>query len=267
MFLQVLQQRTAGAVHDALGFTGGAGRVEDVERRVEGHRREFDLRHRSVADLREGRPLGFQPQHVDPQNLTDGRHALHDAGDLVTGVDELAVVGVAVTCEEHGRFYLAKTVERALDAEIRRTAGPHTAERTGRQHGDDGLRSVRQPGGRSHTGPHTQCPQCRYQSGHLPVEFAEAQFATRARFQIADDGRPLVPKAQQILGEVELSVMKPACSRKLFAIQEGKGCSARGGNLREVPERLPECVGLCYRPLMQCIVGCESTSRDPLCGV
>ena len=35
MLLQVLQQRAAGAVHDALRHAGGARRVQDVQRMVE----------------------------------------------------------------------------------------------------------------------------------------------------------------------------------------------------------------------------------------
>ena len=43
VLFQVLQQGAANAVHDALGFAGGAGGVEDVERVVEGHGLEGEL--------------------------------------------------------------------------------------------------------------------------------------------------------------------------------------------------------------------------------
>ena len=36
VFLDVLQQAAAYAVHDALGFAGGAGRIQDEQRRIKG---------------------------------------------------------------------------------------------------------------------------------------------------------------------------------------------------------------------------------------
>ena len=39
-FLQVLDERAAGAVDDALGLPGRARRVQDIQRVVEGQRRE-----------------------------------------------------------------------------------------------------------------------------------------------------------------------------------------------------------------------------------
>ncbi len=44
VLLDVLQKRAAGAVHDRLGLTGRAGRVEDVDRVVEGQLRERERR-------------------------------------------------------------------------------------------------------------------------------------------------------------------------------------------------------------------------------
>ena len=35
MFLEMLEQRAAGAVNDALGHTGRAGRIQDVQRVIE----------------------------------------------------------------------------------------------------------------------------------------------------------------------------------------------------------------------------------------
>ncbi len=41
VFFQVLQQRTARTVHDALGYASGARGVHDIQRVVEGERREL----------------------------------------------------------------------------------------------------------------------------------------------------------------------------------------------------------------------------------
>ena len=49
VLLQVLQQRAAGAVDDALGHAGRAGRIEDVERMVERQRRVRERRRRDAA--------------------------------------------------------------------------------------------------------------------------------------------------------------------------------------------------------------------------
>ena len=43
---QVLDQRAAGAVHDALGHAGGTRGIHDVQRVVEGQLLEFDLARR-----------------------------------------------------------------------------------------------------------------------------------------------------------------------------------------------------------------------------
>ena len=49
VLLQVLQQRAAGAVHDALGHAGRARGIQDVERMVERQLREVDLAARAIG--------------------------------------------------------------------------------------------------------------------------------------------------------------------------------------------------------------------------
>jgi len=50
MLLQVLDQRAAGAVNDALGDAGRSGRVQDVERVVEREPLERHRLRRDIAD-------------------------------------------------------------------------------------------------------------------------------------------------------------------------------------------------------------------------
>ena len=71
MFLQVLQERAAGAVHDALRHAGRAGRIEDVERMVERQRRE-----RRVAGVvrRRASPSSATAPWIAPRSLVALTH-------------------------------------------------------------------------------------------------------------------------------------------------------------------------------------------------
>ena len=109
VFGQVLQQHTAGAVHDALGLAGGARREQHVPRVVERQRHERD---RCRLD------------RVEPPGLNDDRcpKRWQRRNDLVkptSAVVALAVVGVVRNREQHGRLNLPETIDHAVGPEIR----------------------------------------------------------------------------------------------------------------------------------------------------
>ena len=136
VLLQVLQQRAAGAVHDALRHAGRARRVQDVERMIERQPRVVDRpagdtarRTRPSATARERRELVgvADPFLRDTARRRRARpigSLRDDLRHLVEDRDRLAVVPVAVDGEEHARLDLAEAVEHALHAEVRRARRP-----------------------------------------------------------------------------------------------------------------------------------------------
>src|SRR5687767_15248773 len=87
VLLQVLDERAAGAVHDALGDAGGPGGIEDVERMVERQGRKVQRRRLS---LREAVPGHRVPEAVegrltldvrDDDDAFDGRQLGEGCGD------------------------------------------------------------------------------------------------------------------------------------------------------------------------------------------
>jgi hypothetical protein len=127
MFLQVLHERAAGAVHDALGHARRAGRIEDVQRMVERQalERDRDLRlgaqpvrpEDGVRQPRNVRPL-LNHRHDD--DVADGWQRGRDGLETRADVVCLAAVPVAIDGNEDRRLDLAETIEHALHAEVRR---------------------------------------------------------------------------------------------------------------------------------------------------
>ncbi len=119
LLLQVLEQRAAGAVHDALGRAGRAGGVEHVERVIEGQPRELDLtRGEAAGELVPARRAAQTGERRASREIPRHHAALHrrqlreHRGDALAHVVGLAAVGVAVAGEEHARLDLAEAVER-----------------------------------------------------------------------------------------------------------------------------------------------------------
>ena len=158
VLLDVLQQRSARAVHDALGHAGRARRVQDVQRGFErqalvGDRRGREGRDeivpadrvRDVGDT--ARRTGHLAQVGRHHHALDGRQALDDRGELVEDRLRLAVVPVAIDGKEHLGLDLPEAVEHALHAEIRRRGRPDSTQARGGERGDDCLGHVREVSG------------------------------------------------------------------------------------------------------------------------
>src|SRR5690242_12310806 len=90
------------------------------------------------------RPLA-QIRHDD--DALDARDSVEDSGDGRKTVDFLARIAVAVGTEENAWLDLAKPVDYALDAEIRRTGRPDRANARSGEHRNRGLGNVRQEPG------------------------------------------------------------------------------------------------------------------------
>ena len=183
VLLQVLQQRAAGAVHDALGHARRARRVQDVERMIERQLRVVDRTRRRTA--RATRPTATASRTSPGRRIRRSargrarrRRARPTAAratisrDLVEDRHDLAVVVVAVDREQHARLDLAEAVDHALHAEVRRARGEDRAARRRAQHRDDRLRHVRHVGRDA-----VACARCR--APRAPRERATRAHAAR----------------------------------------------------------------------------------------
>jgi hypothetical protein len=256
VLLQVLEQRPARAVHDALGRAGGARRVEDVERVVEGQ---------TLPGDGVGRVAG---EHVaEPDSVGDGRrvlpgvghdHEALDARQLLTDltdarqrVEEATAVAVAIRDEQHLRPDLAEAVQDALYPEVGRARRPDRAQARRRQHRDHGLGEVRQVAHHAVAGHDPPFPQCRGEVRHLIVELRVAEAARFAVFAPEEQCRRVVAAPQQVLGEVEARVREP------FGAGHAQGANALwpagtvAHHLGEIPHRVPEGSGLLHRPAVE----------------
>ena len=134
--LQALQQRAAGAVHDALGLAGGAGGEQDVRGMVERQLREGDVGGLVAAQpfvephgLGDVGDVDVRVEVGDHDHLAHGGQLLDDLAHARERVVLLAVVAVAVGAEQDLRLDLAEAVDHALDAEVGGARGPHHALR------------------------------------------------------------------------------------------------------------------------------------------
>ena len=167
-FLQMVEQNAAGALDHALGQTGGAGRIHDVQRMVEGQLFEFDVEigfrgdeiaehHRigHAADIR----IHLRVRYHD--DFFDGRKLFQDGADPLQRVDLFAFEKIPVGREEHLGPYLSEAVENTLYAEVRRAGRPDGAHARCRQHGNDRLGHVghesHDPVAGLHTGLFERC--------------------------------------------------------------------------------------------------------------
>ena len=123
VLFQVLQQRPAVAMHDALGSACGSRGKHDVKRLIEFDRNESEIlagdrKIRPVNRLGEGQigrqAVGKRHDH----DLFDGRYLLHNPCHNSARIADLAIVEVTVRGEQDGRFDLAEAVNDAGDAKI-----------------------------------------------------------------------------------------------------------------------------------------------------
>jgi hypothetical protein len=125
MLLEVLQQRAAGGMNDALGDAGGAGGKQDVERVRKRQRLEGDRLRRVAGDEIRKRGGAFHgtgdsrtSSSIGTITVALGLSAAAISVSLAVTVLALAIVPVAVARDEQFRLDLAEAVEHALDAEI-----------------------------------------------------------------------------------------------------------------------------------------------------
>ena len=125
VFLEVLHQRAAGTVDDALGDAGRSRRVEDVERVIE--RQQDELEGLRIRRTEKRLPQFSVPQVVHVRGGVDvgndhrplhGRQCLEDGPDARKHRVNLAGVNVGVWRHQHARGDLAEPVEHAVNAKV-----------------------------------------------------------------------------------------------------------------------------------------------------
>ena len=230
---------------DALGNTGRARRIEDVERVIErewleeravagrcGH--EFvpadDIADRgdsSAAEVRnEDRPL-------------HRRQRTHDLGDPSRAVMVFPGVRVGVGRDENLWLDLAESIENALRAEVRRTGRPHGAHRRRSERRDDRFGQVRDISRNPVARPDALAAKRRRKCGDCAVELGAGHRADRPIFSLEDDGDAVASVRQQVVGEVQRGIWEER--RAGHPIQIGDNTrSHRAAHAGEVPHQPPE---------------------------
>ena len=262
VLLEVLEEGPAGAVDDALRGAGGARRVHDVERVVEGDRLVFD-RAGGVGEgqlvpgdrARQGPEVGCAAEVRHDDRELDARDAGEDLADPSERVDGGAVVAVAVRSHEDLGLDLPEAVEHPPHPEVGRAGGPHRPEAGRGEHRDDRLGEVREVARDPVAGADPGRPEPLRGARDVVVELApgddpviDAVGARGGDLAPEDDGGAVVAAAKEVLGEVEAGSREPARPRHPIRVRED-GVALRGrDDPAEVPDAVPERGGLRHRP-------------------
>ena len=286
VLLEVLQQHTAGAVHDALGHAGGARAEQHVPRVVERQLFELD---RSGAGLDPDRAcpgdelvpphrVGHRVAHRRTLpafgEATEHHHAPQrrkrgaDLGESFETIEGLAAVAVPIGGEEHHRFELPETVDHPVDAEIRRGGTEHRSDRGGSEHGDHRLGDVGHPGSHPIADAHTLGPERSSDLAHRGPDLVAGEHAGAVRMALVDidEHRGITRRAatvQDRLGDVESRVgeeLRGGHGRAAVEHPLAPGADDAGG----VPHRRPELLGFVHAPAVQCrVVGESLRGHEP----
>ncbi len=258
VFLEVLQQRAAGAVHDALGHAGGTRGEHDEQRMVERQAlerqlRRLERRHEVMHIDRTGdaSEVRVAARVWNDHGMAHRRQERHHLRHARHHVDRLAAIEVAVGRDQHLRFYLAETVEYALRSEVGRAGRPGRAQAGGCQHRDDRTGDVRHVARDAVAHAHARCAQRLLQPGHLVVQLREGDRAAHLALATKDDRDGLVRAAQQVLGVVEPRFREPARAGHPVGVLEHDINAALGDHVAEIPDRAPELLGVLHRPAVQ----------------
>ena len=268
VFLQVLQQRAAGRMHDAFGNAGRARREEDVERVAEGELRE-DKRpclvgrrqrvERAPVRQRGRERLGIAGiVHHDDRGAELAGDGLHLGRDVL----KLAGIPVGVAGDEEPGFDLAEAVEHALFAEIGRAGGPDGAERGDGEHAGDGLRHVRHHGGDA-----IALADAERGEGLLEFRDARAQLVPGPAvgylvLAAEDDGVAGTGLLQEVFREVQPSLGEETRLQHAVAVLE-RHRALLADRAAFVPHRAPERSPVLHRPGVQRVVGRKIPSGGP----
>lgn len=146
---------------------------------------------------------------------------------------------IRVGSDEDFRLNLPEAIQHALDSEIRRAGRKHRAQ-TGRgQHGNHGLRHVGQPGSHHVARRQAGVAERRRQNRDLAVQSAIREPAHGPLFAPEHHGRLVIPRAQQVLREVQAGFGKPAGAGHPVRVLDDYPAGLTD-DLAEIPNQTPE---------------------------
>ena len=256
VLLQLLQQGAAGAMHDALGHAGRAGRVEDEGRVIERQLLERERR-RAIAEVGEHHGVVDRVErgllvHVGHEHdALDARDLFLDRAHGRHAIERLARVAIAVGGEQHLRRDLTEAIEHAARAEVRRTGRPDRAEARRREHRDHGFRQVRREARDAIAGLHAGGPQAVGDARRFAPQLAPRELPPLAALVTEDDRGSIVVAAQEIFGVVQPRIDEPARAGHAVAVLDDLRGARLRADLAEVPQRAPEILRELDRPAMQ----------------
>ena len=266
--LQVLQERPSGAMHHALGETGGAGGVHDVERVVEG---KADGRRGGRADEH---PVGPQARVAGcPRSSAShaGRAPRRPARSRECARGPRAPGPASRSPSRHSDSRrrrrepwadLAEAVEHPVGAEVGRAGRPDGAQAGRAEHGDHGLGEIGHESRNPVSGRDSFGRQGRRHRAHLLVQLAITDLPLAALLVPEHQGRSIVVIAQQVFGEVEPGAGEPPGPqlriRRRHPVEPNDHRVPRiapgpllGDDAAEAPDLGPECVGPLDRPAVE----------------
>ena len=268
---QVLEEDSAGPVHDALGPSGRSGRVQDVERVVERQVQEPDrpgvvrVQERVEGDSATWqRPVGGLSRvatnyHYPAEGGQSGGHVGQPGGDVVVATP----VVVAVGGEQHDRFDLAEPVQHAIGSEVGRGGGEHGADRGRGQHDGVRLGDVREPRRHPVAWLHPEVQECLLESRDQVVEVLPGEFPARAVLAPEHKCWRVVGVGQEVFGEVQVAVREEAGAGGVVADRLDRSVARVAHHAQVVPCRAPEVARMVHRPAVEVPVATLDADRHP----
>ncbi|MNS76040.1 hypothetical protein D3C72_1095760 [compost metagenome] len=261
------QQDAALSVHDGLGQAGGAARIDDPDRVVEGQPLGLEGCDFGVV-ARDGLlPFDVVRHRVRSKGRLHEQQLLHArqlAAQLLqhgAAVQRLAAVVHAVDRDQQRGFDLAEAVGHGGRAHVGRAHAPHRADAGAREERHHGLGHVRHVGGHAVAAAHAERLQRERHRGHLPAQLGPRQLAHLAAFVVAHDGGQAgrmgrIGVAQHLARVVDLRAGKPARAGHA-AFGEHRGVRRGRVQAGVVPDALPEGIEVGDGPAPQRVVAVE----------
>ena len=258
----------AVAVHDGLGQTGGAARIDDPQRVVKRQPHRLEGLHLGVLTRGDGRHL-HAAAHIAVGQIQCAQVVVHDdvlhAGQSIAqllhhthAVKISAAIAHPVYRDQHLGLDLFEAVEHGVGAHVGRANAPHTAHAGGGQKRHHGFGNVGQI--RRHPVPrlHALGLQVQRHGSHLAAQFRPAHLTAQAFFVVADDRqKPGLVRGlhmpQHLVRVVGLGSGKPLGARHDVVGQHRR---VRRGRLqiKIIPDALPERIQLGDRPAPKVVV-------------
>ena len=253
---EMFEEGSSRSVHNTFRHACRARRVHDVKRMIKRQTLKINLRCiRFKIGNQPGIGIRRQVRLVRNQRHDHGalkrRQTICDCAKFFKRIVSLAVVPVAISAEEHFGRDLAKAVQYALDAEVRRTGRPHGPYGCARQHCCNGLRHVRHEATNPIAGDHPRLFETVGKAGDLGIEFGKTEGTCDLILSLENQGQSRILPTQKILRKIQSGVGKPAGAGHLLPVNDDGIRISCSNHPRPIPDVEPELFGRLNRPTMQ----------------